>query len=339
MECTQTSNIENSCSGRSLQIDGGANQPADTEHFYPIGTPGTAWGEAERAQWLERAGIVKRSYHDDVLAKLEHLRGLYDIDQYGSLSYDTGRYPLFVIKTRGWDPANKPSLLVTGGTHGYETSGVQGALLFAQTAMEKYSAHFNIAVVPCVSPWSYECIQRWNPDAIDPNRSYVENSPAEECALVMELVASLSVPQWTCHLDLHETTDTDLLEFMPAKASRDGLPYEKDAIPDGFYLMGCTGAPQPDWHAAMIEAVRKVTHIAQADASGEILGLPIVQEGVVVSNPLGKGKGLTNAVFATTTEVYPDSKSQPVTDEQCNRAQVAAIVGGLEFILASAGTD
>ena len=90
--------------------------------------------------------------------------------------------------------------------------------------MARLGAHFNIAVCPCVSPWGYECIQRWNPKTVDPNRSYVADSPAEECALVMDLVASLSVPQWTCHLDLHETTDTDLLEFMPAKASRDGLP-------------------------------------------------------------------------------------------------------------------
>ena len=56
---------------------------------------------------------------------------------------------------------------------------------------------------------------------------------------------------------------------------------------------------------------------------------------LVVSSSAGKGKGLTNAKFATTTEVYPDSKSQPVTGEQCNRAQVAAIVGGLEYIIAN----
>ena len=145
--------------------------------------------------------------------------------------------------------------LVTGGTHGYETSGVQGALLFARTAMAKYKSRFNIAVVPCVSPWSYECIQRWNPKALDPNRQYVADSPAEECALVMKLVASLSVPQWTCHLDLHETTDSDLLEFMPAKASRDGLPLEDDVIPDGFYLMGCTETPQAEFTMAQLQQV------------------------------------------------------------------------------------
>jgi len=124
---------------------------------------------------------------------------------------------------------------------------------------------------------------------------------------------------------------------MPAKASRDGLPNEDHVIPDGFYLMGCAATPQPEWHKAMIDAVREVTHIAPADAASKILGVPITQEGVVVSDPVGKGKGVASATYATTTEVYPDSKSKPVTGEQCNRAQVAAIVGGLEYIIALAG--
>mmetsp|Transcript_67558 Transcript_67558/g.197717 ORF Transcript_67558/g.197717 Transcript_67558/m.197717 type:complete len:348 (+) Transcript_67558:266-1309(+) len=323
--------------GAAPDESGTAEQAGAAPHFYPIGTPGEAWGDRERAQWLKRAGIVKRSYADEVLAKLEPLKSTYTVEQYGALSHDPARYPLFVIKTRDWDPSSKPSLLVTGGTHGYETSGVQGALLFAQTAMAKYADRFNIAVVPCVSPWSYECMQRWNPKTIDPNRWYVADSPAEECAFVLDLVASLSVPQWTCHLDLHETTDTDLEEFMPAKASRDGLPNEDHVIPDGFYLMGCAATPQPEWHKAMIDAVREVTHIAPADAASKILGVPITQEGVVVSDPVGKGKGVASATYATTTEVYPDSKSKPVTGEQCNRAQVAAIVGGLEYIIALAG--
>jgi len=43
-------------------------------------------------------------------------------------------------------------------------------------------------------------------------------------------------------------------------------------IPDGFYLMGCTDTPQPEWHKAMIDKVREVTHIAPADANDQILG-------------------------------------------------------------------
>jgi hypothetical protein len=47
---------------------------------------------------------------------------------------------------------------VTGGVHGYETSGVEGALLFLETKAEAYSKDFNILVAPCISPWGYERI-------------------------------------------------------------------------------------------------------------------------------------------------------------------------------------
>lgn len=42
----------------------------------------------------------------------------------------------------------------------YETSGVQGAILFLQTQAERFEHTFNIVGVPCVSPWGYETIQR-----------------------------------------------------------------------------------------------------------------------------------------------------------------------------------
>lgn len=303
-------------------------------HFYPVGVAGKAWGDAERAEWLKQAGVVKRSYEEEVLKKLEPLKATFDVVQYGALSLDPARYPLFYVKSRGWE-ASRPTVLVTGGTHGYETSGVQGALLFLETVAVKYSELFNIIVCPCVSPWGFECIQRWNPQTVDPNRSYVADSPSEECAAVVALVAGLGVEQWTMHLDFHETTDTDDTEFRPAKASRDGLELEDEGIPDGFYLIGDIDNQQPEWHKAMIDGVREVTHIAPADANGQIVGLPMSQEGVVNSARAGKGKGVTNATFATTTEVYPDSKVKPVTPEQCNRAQLAAITSGLDYIVSN----
>jgi hypothetical protein len=41
--------------------------------------------------------------------------------------------------------------------------------------------------------------------------------------------------------------------------------------------------------------------------------------------------GITHNHFNTTTEVYPDSPL--VTTQQCNDAQVAAITGGLDYII------
>lgn len=299
-------------------------------YTYPIGTPGQPWGEAERKAWCEQRD-VKRSYQEEVVTKIDALRERFDVEQYGALSYDEARFPLFCIKTRNWDAA-KPVVLVTGGVHGYETSGVHGALKFVDTQAERYTEHFNIIVAPCVSPWGYEVINRWNPNAIDPNRSFYADSPAEESANLIKLVATLG--DVLMHIDLHETTDSDETEFRPALAARDGLEYIEGMIPDGFYTVGDTENPQPEFQKAVIESVTKVTHIAPADDKGEIIGSPVVQFGVI-NYPmvtLGLCGGVTNCTYGTTTEVYPDSPK--VTDEECNDAQVAAVVGGLDYVLA-----
>ncbi|MCC8253695.1 M14 family metallopeptidase [Vibrio campbellii] len=299
-------------------------------YTYPIGTPGQPWGEAERKAWCEQRD-VKRSYQDEVVTKIDALRERFDVEQYGALSYDEARFPLFCIKTRNWDAA-KPVVLVTGGVHGYETSGVHGALKFVDTQAERYAEHFNIVVAPCVSPWGYEVINRWNPNAIDPNRSFYADSPAEESANLIKLVATLG--DVLMHIDLHETTDSDETEFRPALAARDGLEYIEGMIPDGFYTVGDTENPQPEFQKAVIESVAKVTHIAPADDQGEIIGSPVVQFGVInyPMEKLGLCGGVTNCTYGTTTEVYPDSPK--VTDEECNDAQVAAVVGGLDYVLA-----
>ncbi|NIY86788.1 M14 family metallopeptidase [Vibrio campbellii] len=299
-------------------------------YTYPIGTPGQPWGEAERKAWREQRD-VKRSYQDEVVTKIDALRERFDVEQYGALSYDEARFPLFCIKTRNWDAA-KPVVLVTGGVHGYETSGVHGALKFVDTQAERYAEHFNIVIAPCVSPWGYEVINRWNPNAIDPNRSFYADSPAEESANLIKLVATLG--DVLMHIDLHETTDSDETEFRPALAARDGLEYIEGMIPDGFYTVGDTENPQPEFQKAVIESVAKVTHIAPADDQGEIIGSPVVQFGVInyPMEKLGLCGGVTNCTYGTTTEVYPDSPK--VTDEECNDAQVAAVVGGLDYVLA-----
>lgn len=86
----------------------------------------------------------------------------------------------------------------------------------------------------------------------------------------------------------------------------------------------------------MIAAVAKVTHIAPADAKGEIIGSPVVAPGVI-NYPLeewGLCAGITGARYRTTTEVYPDSPR--ATPEQCNEAQTAAACAAIEFVLAGA---
>jgi hypothetical protein len=302
-----------------------------TPVFYPIGIPGQPWGAPERAQWLARQR-VQRSHADEVLARIDALRDRVDVVQYGQLDYPSGQYPLLAIRSRDWDDA-LPVGLVTGGVHGYETSGVQGALKFVDRHAAGYAGRCNLLVVPCVSPWGYERIQRWNALALDPNRNFTAGSAAPESAALMELLQPLA-GRFLVHVDLHETTDSDEGEFRPALAARDGKPFEPGEIPDGFYLVDDSENPQPAFQQAVIAEVAKVTHIAPPDAQGRIIGSPVVAHGVIEYplKALGLCAGITGARYTTTTEVYPDSPR--ATPEQCDDAQVAAVTGALAYALA-----
>lgn len=297
---------------------------------YPIGTPGVPWGTAEVAAWLSRQ-TRQRSYEAGVLGVIAGLHSRFDVVQYGRLEYHSDTYPLLAIRSRDWRD-DLPCALVTGGVHGYETSGVHGALQFVDRHAADYEGRVNLMVAPCVSPWAYERVHRWNPHAVDPNRSFRADSPAEESAALMRLVAPVR-DRVLVHVDLHETTDSDESEFRPALAARDGKPHVPGEIPDGFYLVDDSERPQPGFQQAVIAAVEKVTHIAPADQNGEIIGSPVVAPGVInyPLKQLGLCAGITDAPYKTTTEVYPDSPR--VTAEQCNAAQAAAVCAAIDFAL------
>jgi len=298
---------------------------------FPVGVPGHPWGAAEKAEWRSRQRRLRR-YEADVLPSLDRLRERFDIEAYGRLEYPPDSYDLFAIRSRAWRE-ELPCALVTGGVHGYETSGVLGALQFAEQHAARYAGRLNLLIAPCVSPWAYERIHRWNPDAVDPNRSFRTPSPAQESAALMQLVAPLR-GRFLVHIDLHETTDSDETEFRPALAARDGQPFEPGTIPDGFYLVDDSANPQPAFQQAIIAAVSKVTNIAPADDDGTIIGSPVLAPGVIEypMSTLGLCAGITGARYTTTTEVYPDSPR--TTARECNAAQVAAVCAALDFALA-----
>lgn len=306
----------------------------DSRSPYPIGQPGTPWSAEDKATWRARQR-VQRSYEQEVRAPLQaRLPAQAELFEYGVLDctrFGFGRYPLCAVRSRRWAPS-RPVVLVTGGVHGYETSGVQGALRWIEQEFDAHAGAVNLLVLPCVSPWGFETINRWNPEALDPNRQFRPNSPAAEAALAMACVLANS-QRVDVHVDLHETTDTDNSEFGPAKAARDGVAFERDAIPDGFYLVADSERPVPQFQRALIDAVRRVTHIAAADERGLIIGAPLQQEGVINLPKRSSGLcgGMTGARFVTTTEVYPDSPM--ATPDQCNEAQVAAVNAAIEHLL------
>jgi hypothetical protein len=298
------------------------------ERFHPIGEPGRPWNDDEKTQWRDRQ-VLRRSYAEVV----GRIRALGAGDRFVVVEYGRiGSHPLLAVQTRHWH-AQRPVVVVTGGVHGYETSGVHGALRFLEQQAAAFDAQVNLIVAPCVSPWAYERIQRWNAEAIDPNRSFRPGGTAAESLALMAFLGP-----WRdvarLHVDLHETTDTDESEFRPALAARDGRPFVPGTIPDGFYLVDDRAKPQPALQAAIIAAVERVTHIAPADVRGEIIGCPVVQRGVIEYDvrSLGLCAGVTRAPYTTTTEVYPDSPR--ATPAVCDEAQVAAVVTAVSFVLA-----
>jgi hypothetical protein len=294
-----------------------------------IGTPGKKWSDSEIKEWFSQQ-LIKRNYSDLVLVELEQLSDDFELIQYGSIKSACTEYPLFVIKSQNWDK-DKANILVTGGVHGYETSGVHGAIQFAKTEASNYQNKFNFIIAPCISPWGYETINRWNPKAVDPNRSFYKNSPSDEANTLMVFLNSLKI-DFKMHIDLHETTDTDNSEFRPALAARDAIYQKNWNIPDGFYLVGDSEKPVADFQKAIIDGVKKVTHIAPPDENQQLIGVPLSQFGVInyEARALGLCMGLTEAPYVTTTEVYPDSPF--VNDEKCISAQVVAICAGLEYL-------
>ena len=293
-----------------------------------------AWGASERAQWLSQQR-KRRSYADEVVTRVERLAARFDIEEYGQLDYPPDHYRQLALRSRE-ALENRPWVLVTGGVHGYETSGVHGALQFLEDRAADYTQRINLLVAPCVSPWAYERIHRWNANAVDPNRSFKEGSAAAESAALLRLVSPLR-GRFLLHVDLHETTDSDESEYRPALAARDGKPSKPGVIPDGFYLVDDRENPQPEFQRAIIEAVARITHIAPADDRNEIIGSPLVAPGVInyPLRELGLCAGISGARYTTTTEVYPDSPR--ATPEQCNAAQVAACCAAIEFVLRKTG--
>ncbi len=303
--------------------------------YCPVGTAGVPWAAAEKRRW-RAAQKVRRSYPGDVVARIDALRAHLDVHIYGTLDYAAdGIFPLLAVRSRGWQE-DLPVALVTGGVHGYETSGVHGALHFLEHHAHDYAGRVNLLVAPCVSPWGYERIHRWNPLALDPNRCFRAGSPAPEAAALWALVQPLR-GRFVLHIDLHETTDTDESVFRPALAERDGRPFVPGTIPQGFYLVDDAENPQPAFQAAILDAVAQVTPIARADVDGTLIGSAMVAPGVIryPVQALGLCAGITGARFTTTTEVYPDAPG--VSPAQCNAAQVTAVRAALDFALSTPG--
>lgn len=284
------------------------------------------WDAAEKEAWFQRQ-VIQRSYQHDVVDRLNALPSdTFRLEQYGALSHDPKRYPLYRVMTQPFNDKN-PTVLITGGVHGYEDSGITGALRFLEEEAAKYADKVNFVVYPCISPFAYEINHRWNRKAEDPNRHFHPGGTAEESLQLMASVKSLKV-HFRAAVDLHETNYRDAGITLERRA-RDGQKPEPDDtfVPEGFYLVVPSQADVALGHE-VIDEVRKVTPIC---ADPTILGYPS-SKGVIVLddiNTLLQDFARKYADVGMTTEIYPDKAPKKEAED----AQIATIKTAVAFAL------
>jgi hypothetical protein len=231
-----------------------------------IGTPGQPWGPEEVAQWRARQ-VRQRSHADDVLAALAGLDAQWQREPYGELVYGSRRYPLHALRSKDWQD-HRPTVLVTGGVHGYETSGVHGALRFACERM------------PQATPGGPTCW--WCPaSAPGPTSTSIAgtmtpSTPTARSASPARAGISGAACAWwhrcagsmprtsTCTKPPTPTKPSSAPRWPRATASRSSPA----ASPTASIWWTTVPSPQPAFQQAIIAAVAKITHIAPTDRAG-----------------------------------------------------------------------
>lgn len=299
---------------------------------------GKAWTASQIKEWAENI-TPERVYEQDVLKKIRALpASLYNVQQYGELTLDPERYPVFRV-IMGDLTNGKPNILITAGVHGYEPSGVMAALQFLEKDAPLLTREFNIVVFPCLVPWAYEMNHRLNHLGLDPNRNFFKKTPtsgmpAEECTAFIDSIEDLKV-QFSFSVDLHETPlrDIPLLQECSEMHGTEISANGQD-IPNGFHVILNSENKNPALGKSIIKSVRAITKIVEGKT---ITGHSNDNDGVLY---LGSHGTLTNYInnnlsgnpqkgsIAVTTEVFPDYKP----DKENINAQIAAIYGGLNHL-------
>lgn len=303
------------------------------------------WNERQVKDWHDTvlAAGKKRDYADIVTRVNRLPANTHAVETYGMTSQG---HPLFRISV-GDVKNGKPNILITGGVHGYEPSGYEAALAFVKDQAPSLTNEFNFVAYPCISPWSYEYDQRWNPQGEDPNRLFTRTPKAmpegihrtfdiEECRHFMTSVESSGI-SFACAVDLHETCDRDReLRVLRSERFNEALAADYQDIPQGYYLTlskrktaGENGL-QLLFGDAIMREVEKTSPIAP---EAKILGGKENFGGVILSPP---SDGLMrtyldgHARLVAVTEVYPDHPE--MTPEKSIQAQLASIHGALNYV-------
>ncbi len=299
------------------------------------------WNEAQVRDWHANVMAAgKTRDYGNIVSRITALpANTHIVETYGTLSQG---HPLLRI-TIGNVKNGNPNILITSGVHGYEPSGIEASLYFAQHVAPRLTREFNFVIYPSISPWAYEYNQRWNAQGEDTNRLFTRTPPEdksntyrvldiEECRHFMNAIESHGV-HFDRGIDLHETSDMDIA-LRVDRANRFGSDLAPDYrhIPPGFYLivseMATAGhtAQQLLYAQSIVNEVAKVSPIApdkkisgKSNLSGVI---QLEQTEGMMRTYLSR-----HARLVAVTEVYPDHPN--MGPEKSIEAQLAALHGAI----------
>lgn len=287
----------------------------------------TGWSEDQCAAWYDQQPQV-RDYNADIYerARAAVLPPSLILSSYGHVHGDF----LLCVEPRQINSA-KPSLIITGGVHGYEPSGIEACLQLIEAGAPNIRERANVFIYPCVTPAAYRINHRWTIGADDTNRGFIEGSPVAEAALLMARVKSLNV-SFAMATDCHETPPADR-QIRRQRAERYGteLLGDPDLLPNGFHLMVPDTAllrkNVQECARAIISAVGAITPIATDE---KIVG-NINDGGIVPSTATGTLTRWMNdrSRFAATTEVATEG----MTLQQAATIQLTAIRAATGYAL------
>jgi len=282
-----------------------------------------AWTQEQRDDWYKNQEIKShRDYTQTIVPRIEALKGREGIEvkTYGSVTYeyndDQGgvfkrTHDLYVIQVGDFDP-EKPTNVITGGTHGYEKGGVEAALSFAEKEALDYSGTHNVLIYPCLCPGPYEVEHRFTQGAIDPNRdAFLEEAKSPEMRAFVksiqeqhkELFGDDSTRQFNRSADLHETPLLDQTVILEMMENLQGETFDIDEkFPEGMFLI--TSAERN------LALVQNIVRRVEAD------GYPIVDDDKLYGEPNLEGV-LLHQLDGTVEDFMSKFTAVSLTTEAC----------------------
>ena len=254
-----------------------------------------AWTQAQLNQWSIAANSKPdqqdlRSVYNIQNTVIAQFNGTAQQNVCGYVTYYGVSYPIILSQIGPYDTA-KPSVLIRGGTHGYEPEGVFANLEFQREAGQ-YIGKYNVLAIACTNPWAFVKDERWGAHGIDGNRSWFPGSENQEADAIFHFMEH-KYPEIRHHglyIDLSNHTwpvERDI-EHDALKAEREGQPFTRPNITteaeSKFFVIHDEQRHSIEIGNAMVKAVKNVIPILEPDEHGQIYGCDLQHEGGIFTN-------------------------------------------------------